>query len=317
MENFKKEIIEAIQSLYYDSEDGCQAITCELADMEINGEGVHNCFACNLAISIRTLDDIANMLNDSEDDEQKVYRLFLPQIYLISEEILSLIENSGLEYKTIVQMFPLISRLRKLMNFLKHPKVRGFFQHPQYVFIKESSKLRTWKSSTEPEIFELLSEDNYLITDNLLNNYNFSFVKCEEKLYNEQDFQDRPDLVEKYLEPTESDVDTFIVIPNYLREGQEYTNATRYKLKLGEIVYFYFCEADIKKFYSGKLSNEQLEKLKEFCVKEGIVIFLPKIPDLIFELGKMIKEVIEQYKNNPILFDSIADLALIYSKIDE
>jgi hypothetical protein len=316
MENLKKEIIEAIQSLYYDSEDGCQAITCELADMEINGEGVHNCFACNLAISIRTLDDIANMLNDSEDDEQKVYRLFLPQIYLISEEILSLIENSGLEYKTIVQMFPLISRLRKLMNFLKHPKVRGFFQHPQYVFIDSKSNLKTWQNSSN-KLFEHFSQEDIIKINSKSLLERMIFAKCDGQLYDQQDFQDRPDLVGKYLEPTESDVDTFIVIPNNLKEGQEDANTTRYKLKSGEIIYFYFCEADIKKFYSREINNDQLEKLKEFCVKEGIVIFLPKIPDLIFELGEMIKEVIEQYKNNPILFDSIADLALIYSKIDE
>ncbi|AGV72540.1 hypothetical protein [Lactococcus cremoris] len=316
MENLKEEIIEAIQSLYYDSEDGCQAITCELADMEINGESVHNCFACNLADSISSLNMLAELPDEKFEGEYQIYRLFLPQIYLIVEEIDTILKTSGLNFGFISQRYPFILRIRRLMNFLKHPKVRGFFQHPQYVFIDSKSNLKTWQNSSN-KLFEHFSQEDIIKINSKSLLERMIFAKCDGQLYNQQDFQDRPDLVGKYLEPTESDVDTFIVIPNNLKEGQEDANTTRYKLKSGEIIYFYFCEADIKKFYSREINNDQLEKLKEFCVKEGIVIFLPKIPDLIFELGEMIKEVIEQYKNNPILFDSIADLALIYSKIDE
>lgn len=59
----------------------------------VNSDKFHNCFACNLADSIDCLHELLNCLTNNTDTYH-IYRLFLPQIYLIVEEIDKLITHS-------------------------------------------------------------------------------------------------------------------------------------------------------------------------------------------------------------------------------
>lgn len=121
-----------VDELFSGESENAIAITCELADENIGDHNLHHCFACNMAKSLLALkklcDTILNLqtrvelgiTSDEEHlimEEEEIYRIFLPQIYLISEEIYATLNGSGLDYSFISTNLPFINRIRKLMNF--------------------------------------------------------------------------------------------------------------------------------------------------------------------------------------------------------
>lgn len=167
----KRKFKKSIKTLYYDDDEvGNVAVSCQLAErISTDGETQHNCFACNLASSINTLKKLGELI-DEDMNQEEIYRLFLPQIYLISEEIGATLEASGLSYEYINSTFPFRDRVRKLMNFLKHPKLRGFFKHPAYSFVKNSLEVARSSSKEyfcEKDIQKFFSRENKDLTKKL------------------------------------------------------------------------------------------------------------------------------------------------------
>lgn len=240
------------EKLYYNDEyeeghDELVPLMCSLVDRTPD---VHHCVMCSIAESVNVLYKISDSLDDTMYDEMNeriLYRALLPQIYIIIEEVHTLLERSGLPFNEIREKFPFIFRVKKLMNFEKHPKMKGFFQHPEYIFLDNSASIPVHKETKNKK-----KED-------------WSFM-------------------------TESDL-------RKMETKSFYTSK-------------YFCEIDIKKYYS-RDSEEDIKDLAEkFCNEENILICLPTIPSLINLLSEFLTEIIEIYRNNPVLFEHIDEFAM-------
>lgn len=244
------EIQKAIEKLYYEinGENGkiTIPITCSMQE-----EHKHNCFTCNMAESIDILKIMSELiLNNKEGLEgYKLYRILLPQIYIIVEGIDTLFKNVNedinKEYKK--EILPFICRVRRLMNFLKHPKTKLFFKHPNYLFIQNSKEC--------PQYTQLDVDSTEFI--------NF----LDENVISDKE--------EKYVGE--------IMLHEFdIQEWQKRDLTSEQISQLNQYSYVYFCEKDIEAYYSKKKDN--IKPLDIIAGIENVYVILPLISDLIEEL---------------------------------
>lgn len=314
----------AVDDLFYGDKENFAPITCELADEEIEGQILHHCFACNMATSLWTLKKLSDTVSSfqtgvkpvaSKDDipstlnNEEIYRIFLPQIYLISEEIIAIFLGSGKDLNWIYENVPFISRIRKLMNFLKHPKSKGFFQHPQYIFIDNSQELKPWDSTNFSEIFTTIGStifNQFQLEEKL------KFADCEGKFFRSMQLLEKQDLKDRYLQEIDSHKECFCGEPLYGGKDNDISDVKYYELKGAQKSLIYFCEADIIEYYSVRENHIKVEKLKKFCYLDNLVIILPTISSLLVELKHMLEYAVTYYKENPRLLGEISQFALTW-----
>lgn len=247
-------ILCAIEELYYTSEEGKFPIPCQL--VETNGK--HNCFACNISQSVNCLSTLAKHLDDKVCDDQK-YQLFLPQIYIIVEELDELLKEAGLKKKKEQGTYPFISRLKYLMSFLKHPKSKIFFRHARYFYVSNSKDCPTYSSDEEDVL-------------------NFFLNNTKSNSGVEEECMDELFLLNEIIDYNEI-------------YGIELSKAQR-KL-LNEFNSIYLCESDLKKYYGAgsERKNKNREYIELLATFEELPIFLPKISDLVLELKNLLESL--------------------------
>lgn len=317
------EIKKAIDDLFSGDEENITPITCELADEKKGESTLHHCFACNMATSLWTLKKLSDTISVSQTgvkseapdgihtilENEEIYRIFLPQIYLISEEIFATLIGSGIKSTWIYENLPFIIRIRKLMNFLKHPKSKGFFQHPQYLFIDNSHDLKPWHSTN---LLDVVTTIGSLIVNKTQLDEKLKFAYCDGTYFRFKELLSNQDLKDRYLKETDNNEDCFGIDYKFDDNDGGISGLKYYELKGGQEAFIYFSEADINTYYSKTLNNSQLESLNKFCYLDNLVIILPTISSLLIELKHMLIYVVTYYKENPTLLGELSQFALIW-----
>jgi hypothetical protein len=286
----KKNITLAIQKLMDDENN--YPIICELAVSSNGDKELYHNFAHNLAKSILTLKNLAMNLEFTKCSDYEIYRIFLPQIYLICEELFLILRK--IKYDNIYEKIPFISRIKKLMNFLKHPKMKGFFKEPNYLFLDDSKDVPHYLNSEAINFFiekhfEVLSMGAHVYIDE---NNNF--------------LEDVPDEFITWSSKEDG-------CHTKKAEWVGMTNEEKEKMMFGHLdekikfVFTYFSEKDIIEFYSTSRNDE--EKLGKFCQIEGLLIILPTISSLVNDLHNTLTIFIEIFESDSTLFELLEEFS--------
>lgn len=93
----------------------------------------HNCLGCNLWESADLIRSYLQM-NSNLTNINQAYTLYIMVTYLFVSRIETILGLIGFENAHRHEKFKILQRIRRIANFLKHPKAMVLAHHPSYIY---------------------------------------------------------------------------------------------------------------------------------------------------------------------------------------
>ena len=106
-----------------------EAIVCEINKV-LKKQG-HNCVGCNLSDRTEKIDRFLQRHQDLIDSQHDV-ETYMMELYLFVERMEMLIGIMGVPDVYVKKRFPILGRIKRCANFIKHPDAFVLTHHPKY-----------------------------------------------------------------------------------------------------------------------------------------------------------------------------------------